>query len=110
MIEPTEAVDSTDREKLANRIEKAARHLEGVNRESFIDDASLCTSCKWAMITRRASQNNRLIQCRDLGQYVPGDIIECNAYSGVASLSLGQMAEIAVIIDISEPKRVGFHQ
>lgn len=103
-------VEEADHDKLVGRLEKAANKLQGQNRESFVDSKSLCTTCRWAFIVRQQSKNNRYIHCSSgyPGNWVPDDISECNSYSNVTELSLGQMAEIATLINITE-KRVGFY-
>lgn len=103
--------DDTDRYKLADRLEVAARksQIAGVRRESFVDSPSLCGQCRWAMITRRASRNNRVIECQSISRFVPEDIVECSNFTSQNELSLNQMAEMAILIDNHEPKRVGFH-
>lgn len=102
-------VEETDHDKLVGRLEKAANKLQGQNRESFVDSKSLCTTCRWAFIVRQSSKNNRHIRCSSgYPGWVPDDISECNSYTNITELSLGQMAEIATLITNSE-KRVGFH-
>ncbi len=103
--------DETNREKLGDRLETLARksNISGIRRESFVDTQSLCGRCRWAQITRRASRNNRVIECANFQRVVPEDIIECSAFSAQNEMSLGMMAEIAILIDNAEPKRVGFH-
>lgn len=102
--------DDPARAKVADEIEKTAKrqHLEGVRRDSFVDSASLCNHCKWAQIRRRASKNERRMECSVFSGPCPDDIQECTEYAGHASLSLAQMADIAIIIDSGERKRVGF--
>lgn len=99
-----------DRFKVTDQIEKAARRLEGVRRENFVDTHSLCTSCRWSTIVRRASRNERVIRCGELSEYVANDISECSGYQNMTTLSLGQMADIAVLIESTPPKQVGFYK
>lgn len=49
------------------------------------------------------------MECGIFSGPCPEDINECSEYATINSLSLGQMAEIAYLIDISPKKRVGFH-
>jgi hypothetical protein len=99
------------RAKIASQIEKTAKqlHLTGQRRETFTDSVSLCNTCKWASSRRRKSANIKRIECSIFSGPCPEDISECSEYSTITSLTLGQMADIATIIDISPPKRVGFH-
>ena len=99
------------RAKIADQIEKVAKqqHLSGQRRETFTDSISLCSSCKWSSSRRQASRNTRRIECGIFSGPCPEDISECSEYATLTSLTLGQMAEIAIIIDLSSPKRVGFH-
>ncbi len=86
---------------LADRLEIQAKKLEGVKKKKihFVDDESICVSCKWAHITRSGSQNNRNIYCSQIGHAVAGDITECSDYRNMTQLSLAQMSELAVLID-----------
>lgn len=89
-----------DVEKLTTRIEKAATKLTGTVRANFVDDRSLCGTCKHATIVRRHSKNNRDIRCAIMDYaLVPEDIVECSDYENIKTLSLTQMAEIAVLVD-----------
>lgn len=99
------------RAKVAAQIEKAAKqqHLTGQRRDAFTDSVSLCSSCKWSSSRRQASRNTKRIECGIFNGPCPEDINECSEYVTVTSLTLGQMAEIAYIIDISPKKQVGFH-
>lgn len=98
------------RAKIADHIEKVAKqqHLTGQRRDAFSDSVSLCGSCKWASSRRRQSSNTRRMECSVFSGPCPEDISECSEYTHITSLTLGQMADMAVIIDISPRKRVGF--
>ena len=87
------------RYELGERLAGEAQKLEGVRRDSWVDQPSLCNSCKHAMILRQASKNSRLVRCEVWSQIMPEDISECTSHAKVGSLSLHQMAEIATIID-----------
>jgi hypothetical protein len=102
--------DDPERKTLASQIEKTAQlqHLSGQRRETFTDGVSLCNSCKYAQTRRRASRNERRIECQMFSGPCPDDISECSEYSTITSLTLSQMAEIAILIDVDN-KRVGFH-
>lgn len=93
------APTSRDRERLGERLEAENKRMAGVNREHFVDQKSLCTSCKWASITRQASKNARVIHCNQYSRNMPEDILECTDYAAFGSLSLSQMADIATLID-----------
>ncbi len=102
--------EDSAREKIARQISTTARqqHLSGQRRESFVDDVSLCTSCKWSQSRRRHGSNTRRIECSIFSGPCPEDIQECTEYAVITSLTLNQMAEIAIIIDNGPIKRVGF--
>jgi hypothetical protein len=107
-----EPIDDVERNKVAHQIEKTARfqHLTGQRRESFVDGLSLCNTCKWAQSRRRASHNNKRMECQMFSGPCPEDISECTEYTTINSLSLNQMAEIAILIDVQpKGKKVGFH-
>ena len=97
-----------DRYRLGERLEVESKRLTGVAREHFIDQKSLCSSCKWASIRRQHSRNARLIFCVNFSQIMPEDIKECTAYTAFGSLSLGQMAEIATLIDDRKDRNQGY--
>jgi hypothetical protein len=104
-----EKQDTVDRERLGDQLERAAGKLHGVQRRSFVDDpTALCNSCRYANITRQASQNTRVIRCTQNAQQVPEDIVECNSYSSIIALTLGQMAEIAILIDPRKERNHGY--
>jgi len=88
-----------DRYRLGERLEAETKRLTGIAREHFVDQKSLCTSCKHATITRQHSRNARRIYCNDFDKVMPEDIAECTAYAAFGSLSLSQMADIATLLD-----------
>ena len=102
--------EDAGRAKIANQIEKTAKqqHLTGQRRDTFTDSISLCSSCKWGQSRRRKSANAKRMECSIFSGPCPEDISECSEYTHITSLTLGQMADIAIIINISPPKRVGF--
>ena len=97
-----------DRNRLGERLEAENKRMEGVIREHFVDQRSLCTSCKWASISRQASKNARVIHCNQYGRNMPEDITECTDYSAFGSLSLSQMADIATLIDDRPDRYKGY--
>lgn len=98
---------SADKE-LVKSLEKAASKLEGVRREQFVDERSLCGSCQYAQIMRRASKNHRVIHCGVYGKDVPEDIVECSDYKTFMGLSLQQMAQMATLIDPRDYLKEGY--
>ena len=101
--------DEDMRYRLGNQLDRQTVKLQSRLRGHFVDDATICTSCKHATIFRQKSQNNRQVYCGMLSRYMPTDIDECNEYRTVNDLSLSQMADIAVLIDMND-KKVGFHK
>jgi len=97
-----------DRYRLGERLEAENKRLTGVAREHFVDQKSLCSSCKWASIRRQYSRNARIIFCSNFTQLMPEDIKECTAYQAFGSLSLGQMADIATLIDDRKDRNQGY--
>jgi hypothetical protein len=95
---------------LTQQIERTARqqHLTGRRREAFTDSVSLCGTCKWAQSRRRAGKNTLRMDCQMFTGPCPEDINECSEYATITSLSLSQMAEIAILIGGQEGKKVGF--
>jgi hypothetical protein len=88
-----------DRERLGDRLEAENKRMVGVQREHFVDQRSLCTSCKYASIMRQSSKNARNIYCNQYSKLMPEDVAECTDYAAFGSLSLSQMADIATLID-----------
>lgn len=110
MGEPVEAnkPQSVDRYELGERLEVETKRLQGVMRGHFVDQRSLCTTCKYASIKRQASRNVRVIRCSVIGQIMPEDIAECTDYAAFGSLSLSQMANIATLIDDRPDRYKGY--
>lgn len=100
--------EDKSRDNLVKQLEKSARHLESNTTKQFQDDKSLCTTCRWATITRRSSRNNRSIHCTQLGQIMPEDILECNSYSNQLEMSLETMASLAIIIEVRDYTKDGY--
>lgn len=95
---PTEPAPLS-RYELGEHLEAQAKKLQGVSRRHFVDQHSLCSSCKFSTITRQASQNTRRIHCGIFETRMPEDLAECTAYAAFGSLSLTQMVDIATLID-----------
>ena len=100
--------EDLDRTQLAHTLERVAQKLEAKQSTHWTDNKSLCTSCRWATVTRRHSQNERRIRCVELQMWVPTDIVECNSYGSLTELSLSQMSEMAILIE-TRTKAVGFY-
>jgi hypothetical protein len=94
------------RYSLASALERQAGNLAGKVRKKalqFIDDKNICSTCRYAHIMRRGSQNSVIIFCDNVSGYdngrVPSDLTECNKYRNITELSLEQMADIATLLD-----------
>lgn len=99
----------SERHQLGNMLSEEAKRLQGIRQQHFVDQPSLCNSCKFSTILRQASQNTRKILCGVLGgTIVPEDVAECSAYETINSLSLRQMADIAVLIDDRPDRYKGY--
>lgn len=111
MNDPVEANKpevGASRERLADQLEAQTKRLRGIMRGHFVDQRSLCGSCKWASITRQASRNTRVIYCNQYSRNMPEDIAECTDYAAFGSLSLSQMADIATLIDDRPDRYKGY--
>lgn len=97
-----------ERYRLGQRLEAETKRITGVAREHFVDQRSLCGSCKHATIRRQGSRNTRVIWCTSFSQQVAEDIMECTEYAAFGSLSLSQMADIATIIDDRPDRYQGY--
>ncbi len=98
-----------NRYELADNLERDATKLQSRLRGHFVDDHSLCVSCRWGHVYRQSSKNRRNVYCTTLSKYMPDDVSECSEYQTINQLTLHQMAEIATLIEVNE-KKVGFHQ
>lgn len=103
----TQAPATESRYDLADRLERVASKLQGLRQDQFIDDKSVCNTCKHSQIVRRHNRNERVIWCHQLSKNVPLDLSECSSYQNLTELSLGQMADIAWLIDNRSDKKVG---
>lgn len=82
-----------------NILEDQGKKYTGQRLDSWQDGKGVCSSCRNAMIIRQSSKNQRTIHCSEINAEVPDDISECNSYKNFTQLTLGQMAEIATLID-----------
>jgi aerobic-type carbon monoxide dehydrogenase small subunit (CoxS/CutS family) len=108
MSMPDQPAVASERWKLGEQLEQESKRLAGVKQDHWIDQASLCGSCKFSKILRQTSKNNRVIRCDHFGGWMPDDITECNAYQKIGSLSLAQMVEIATLIDDRPDRYKGY--
>jgi hypothetical protein len=104
----TPSAQVPDLYKLTERLQEAAKQLEGIRADHFVDQRSLCTACKYAVIMRQASQNARKIHCSIFSKWMPEDITQCSAYQSINTLSLSQMADIAVLINDRADRHQGY--
>jgi hypothetical protein len=95
--------DATD------RLRTASQPLEGVRSTNWVDAKGICVTCSHAIIQRRSSRNERVILCKELGhQRVAEDLAECSMHHTVTTLDLGQMAQIATLIDPRPDRYKGY--
>lgn len=66
----------------------------------------LCVSCRSSTRMRAQNDTSTRTWCRAIGKYVPDTIVECSQYQRMGSLTLGEMAELA--LDIGGKRKVGF--
>lgn len=71
-------------------------------REVRTDAKSLCITCEHGTVFRQRSRDRVVFVCQKLDREVPNDIIECTGYENPHELGLGQLIEMAVIIDPRE--------
>lgn len=89
-------------------LDEQGKKFSGVRQQSWVDDKSICTSCKYSHIVRRAGKNTQAVYCTDVGQWVPGDISECSSHKGFTELTISQMSSIATLIGGLPERKVGF--
>lgn len=83
-------------------------------RDRFkINIPGICRNCSLAHIYRTPSMNEPVVLCQEIssasGQRVPVNILECNKFSQIGALSIWQLSQLCLDIDISKPvKHVGF--
>ena len=107
---PEAVTAGSNRYKLTEQLEATVKRLTGVVRESFVDQTSLCSSCTYASILRRSSQNFRTINCGIYSRQMPEDIAECSAYLKMGGLSLSTMVEMAYLINDREERNNGAYR
>lgn len=104
--------DEGDKAKLSytqvSILEDQGKKYTGKRLDTWQDGKGICASCKNATIVRRSSRNERIIYCQEFSKLVPDDICECNTYQNFTQLTLGQMAEIATLIDPRPDKYKGY--
>ena len=106
--------EEDDKPKLDYRqiesLEEHGKKFAGIRQQSWVDDRSICVSCKYSQIVRRRGKNTRAIYCNDIGKWVPGDIEECSSHQGFTQLSVNQMSAIATLIGGLPERKVGFRK
>ena len=78
-----------------NRLALKTRALE----ECRLTQNTICTSCKYGHVYRRSGCLDVNAFCLSIGRSVPSDIAECSRYADIKSLSLHDMAELALVVD-----------
>ena len=69
----------------------------------------ICKNCSRAHIWRTGRMNEPVVRCRESGLRVPTDVVEGNEFKQVGVLSVWELAQMCLDIDISKStKRVGF--
>ena len=89
-------------------LEEQGKKFSGIRQSSWVDDKSICTTCKYSHIVRRTGKNIQSVYCTDVSQWVPGDIAECSSHKGFTELSINQMSGIATLIGGFPERNVGF--
>ena len=70
----------------------------------------LCFRCRYSHIYKTEGAPEPVVQCTKLGEQVPGTITDCNEFQARGSLTVWEMAKLAKLIDIDEPKKAGFRK
>ena len=70
----------------------------------------ICRNCNHAMIYRTPRMNTPIVLCGMTSpeRAMPSDIIECTKFSQVGTLSIWELAKLAIDIDITPQKQAGF--
>ncbi len=69
----------------------------------------ICGRCQFAHIWRTARMNEPVVRCGETSARVPVDIMECNKFKQVGVLTVWELTQLCLDIDISKSdKKVGF--
>ena len=91
--------------ELADKLERKAKvALKGLGGSGRPVGVSLCFRCKHSMVYRRANDVDHEYKtyCLELGEEMPNNIVECSRHAPITQLTLGEMSEMAVMIDDQE--------
>jgi hypothetical protein len=70
---------------------------------------SLCETCRHAQVTTGANLNENYVHCYSAGEDVKFKVAQCNQYSEFGKQTLGEMANIAWVIEIDKrTRKMGF--
>lgn len=82
-------------------------------RDRFkISIPGICRNCTYSQIYRTGAMNDAIVLCGYGNEKrVPVNVIECNKFSQLGELSIWQLTQLCLDIDISKPdKNVGFRK
>lgn len=81
--------------------------VEGGTRSST--SKSLCDDCVWATRIQGMTEQQKLVKCNEISRILDFNVEECSAYSQFGKMSLREMKEIAVIVELKD-NTVGFYK
>lgn len=80
--------------------------VKGGTRSS--SSKSLCDDCTWATRIQGMTEQQRIVKCDSSNAFVRFNVEECSSYNQFGVLSLHEMKQMAVIIDL-KGNQVGFY-
>ena len=91
------------------KVEMRADAIDAVRDRFRVKIQGICGRCSHAHIWRTPRMNEPVVKCNSLGERVPSDVSECSEFKQLGVLSVWELAQLCLDIDISKPtKRVGF--
>lgn len=71
-------------------------------------ERSLCESCVMATVVQGMSSQQRIVKCMDINRVITFNVETCSAYRRFGVVTIGEMKEMATVIDI-RAGQVGFY-
>ena len=92
--------------------EQGDRLIDEARRFRGATYKGLCFRCERSFIRRADGQPDPIIDCMMMEEGVrsrqPTNIVECNRFKAIGTVDVWQLAKLAKIIDVEEPKKAGF--
>ena len=94
---------SEERDEIIGKIQTQARPMDAPNAGRFPQVTGLCRTCSRGWIWKRQYEEYPAVECLVSYEHprrMPLDVTECTEYDRRGDLSLRELGEIAVLIDV----------